>query len=148
MNDKPTTKTPVKAEPTPVAWATGTVRLHRVLQALPERVYKAFLDPDALAKWLPPHGFTGKVHRMNATVGGGYKMSFTNFGTGQTHSASAVPSWSFCPISASATRISSTIRSYWARSMSRLSSGRSWEGRSSTSCRRACRRRSLSSSPT
>jgi uncharacterized protein YndB with AHSA1/START domain len=86
MNDKPTTKTPVKAEPTPVAWATGTVRLHRVLQALPERVYKAFLDPDALAKWLPPHGFTGKVHRMNATVGGGYKMSFTNFGTGQTHS--------------------------------------------------------------
>jgi uncharacterized protein YndB with AHSA1/START domain len=86
MNDKPTTKTPVKAEPTPVASATGTVRLHRVLQAPPERVYKAFLDPDALAKWLPPHGSTGKVHRMNATVGGGYKMSFTNFGTGQTHS--------------------------------------------------------------
>jgi hypothetical protein len=67
MNDKPTTKTPVKAEPTPVAWATGTVRLHRVLQALPERVYKAFLDPDALAKWLPPHGFTGKVQDSPAS---------------------------------------------------------------------------------
>jgi uncharacterized protein YndB with AHSA1/START domain len=65
---------------------TGTVRLHRVLKAPPERVYKAFLDPEAMAKWLPPHGFTGKVHAMNATVGGGYKMSFTNFGTGQTHS--------------------------------------------------------------
>jgi uncharacterized protein YndB with AHSA1/START domain len=65
---------------------TGTVRLHRVLKAPPERVYKAFLDPEAMAKWLPPHGFTGKVHSMDATVGGAYKMSFTNFGTGQTHS--------------------------------------------------------------
>jgi uncharacterized protein YndB with AHSA1/START domain len=65
---------------------TGTVRLHRVLKAPPERVYKAFLDPEAMAKWLPPHGFTGKVHAMDAKVGGGYKMSFTNFGTGQTHS--------------------------------------------------------------
>ena len=66
--------------------STGTVRLHRVLRAPPERVYKAFLDPDAMAKWLPPHGFTGKVHSMDARVGGGYKMSFTNFGTGKSHS--------------------------------------------------------------
>jgi uncharacterized protein YndB with AHSA1/START domain len=62
-----------------------TVRLHRVLRAPPERVYRAFLDPDAMAKWLPPHGFTGKVHEMDARVGGGYRMSFTNFGTGQSH---------------------------------------------------------------
>lgn len=74
------------AEAAQVVPTTGTVRLHRVLKAPPERVYRAFLDPDAMVKWLPPHGFTGKVHRMNATVGGGYKMSFTNFGTGQTHS--------------------------------------------------------------
>ncbi len=65
---------------------TGTVRLHRVLRASPERVYRAFLDPDAMAKWLPPHGFTGKVHEMDARVGGGYRMSFTNFGTGKSHS--------------------------------------------------------------
>ncbi len=64
----------------------GTVHLHRVLRATPERVYRAFLDPDAMAKWLPPHGFTGKVHHMDAHVGGGYKMSFTNFNTGQSHS--------------------------------------------------------------
>jgi uncharacterized protein YndB with AHSA1/START domain len=64
---------------------TRTVRLHRVLRAPPERVYRAFLDPDAMAKWLPPHGFTGKVHEMDACVGGGYRMSFTNFGTGQSH---------------------------------------------------------------
>ena len=65
---------------------TGTVRLHRVLRAPPERVYRAFLDPDAMAKWVPPHGFTGKVHQMDARVGGGYRMSFTNFGTGKSHS--------------------------------------------------------------
>ncbi|MBJ6982280.1 SRPBCC family protein [Luteimonas sp. MC1572] len=64
----------------------GTVTLHRVLRAPPERVYRAFLDPDALAKWLPPHGFTGKVHEMDARVGGGYRMSFTNFGTGKVES--------------------------------------------------------------
>jgi uncharacterized protein YndB with AHSA1/START domain len=64
---------------------TGTVRLHRVLKATPERVYRAFLDPDAMSKWLPPHGFTGKVHEMDARVGGGYRMSFTNFGTGKSH---------------------------------------------------------------
>jgi uncharacterized protein YndB with AHSA1/START domain len=64
----------------------NTVRLHRVLRAAPEKIYRAFLDPDAMAKWLPPHGFTGKVHEMEAKVEGGYRMSFTNFGTGQSHS--------------------------------------------------------------
>jgi uncharacterized protein YndB with AHSA1/START domain len=65
---------------------TNTVNLHRVLKAKRERVYKAFLDPEAMAKWLPPHGFTGKVHSMDAKVGGTYKMSFTNFSTGKSHS--------------------------------------------------------------
>jgi uncharacterized protein YndB with AHSA1/START domain len=64
----------------------NTVRLHRVLRAPPERVYRAFLDADARAKWLPPNGFTGKVHESNATVGGSYRMSFTNFSNGQSHS--------------------------------------------------------------
>ncbi len=63
----------------------STIRLHRVLRAKPERVYRAFLDPDAMVKWLPPHGFTGKVHHMDARVGGSYKMSFTNFTTGNGH---------------------------------------------------------------
>lgn len=66
--------------------SANTVRLHRVLRAPPERVYRAFLDADAMAKWLAPNGFTGKVHRMDAQVGGSYRMSFTNFTTGQTHS--------------------------------------------------------------
>jgi uncharacterized protein YndB with AHSA1/START domain len=66
--------------------ATNTVQLHRVLRAPPERIYRAFLDPDAMVKWLPPHGFTGKVHSLDAKVGGTYKMSFTNFATGQSHS--------------------------------------------------------------
>jgi len=66
--------------------ATNTVTLHRVLRATPERVYRAFLDPDAMVKWLPPHGFTGKVHQLDAVVGGTYKMSFTNFSTGHSHS--------------------------------------------------------------
>ena len=65
---------------------TGTVRLHRVLKAKPERVYRAFLDADAVAKWLPPHGFTCKVHHLDARVGGTFKMSFTNFSTGNGHS--------------------------------------------------------------
>jgi len=65
---------------------TGTVRLHRVLRSTPERVYRAFLDPDAMVKWLPPNGFTGKVHHLDAKVGGTYKMSFTNFSTGNGHS--------------------------------------------------------------
>jgi uncharacterized protein YndB with AHSA1/START domain len=65
---------------------TGIVRLHRVLRAPPERVYRAFLDPDAMVKWLPPAGFTGKVHRLDARVGGTYRMSFTNFSTGDSHS--------------------------------------------------------------
>ena len=63
----------------------NTVRLHRVLRAPDERVYRAFLDGDAMCKWLPPHGFTGKIHHLDAKVGGGYKMSFTNFGTGKSH---------------------------------------------------------------
>ncbi len=66
--------------------STNTVRLHRVIRATPEKIYKAFLDADAMAKWLPPNGFTGKVHHMDAKVGGTYKMSFTNFTTGKSHS--------------------------------------------------------------
>lgn len=66
--------------------SAGTVKLHRVLRASPERVYRAYLDADAMAKWLPPHGFTGKVHQLDARVGGGYRMSFTNFSTGHSHS--------------------------------------------------------------
>jgi len=65
---------------------TNTVRLHRVLRASAERVYRAFLDADAMAKWLPPNGFTGKVHQMDAKVGGTYRMSFTNFSTGKSES--------------------------------------------------------------
>lgn len=65
---------------------TSTVRLHRVLRATPERVYRAFLDPDAMVKWLPPNGFTGKVEHIDARVGGSYRMSFTNFSSGQSHS--------------------------------------------------------------
>src|SRR6476660_1723651 len=64
----------------------NTIRLHRVLQATPERIYRAFLDADALVKWMPPNGFTGKVHHLDAKVGGTYKMSFTNFTTGKSHS--------------------------------------------------------------
>jgi uncharacterized protein YndB with AHSA1/START domain len=65
---------------------TSTIRLHRVLHATPEKVYRAFLDADAMAKWLPPNGFTGKVHHLDAKVGGTFKMSFTNFTTGKSHS--------------------------------------------------------------
>ena len=63
-----------------------TIQLHRVLRATPEKVYRAFLDGDAMSKWLPPSGFTGKVHHMDAKVGGTFKMSFTNFSTGKSHS--------------------------------------------------------------
>jgi len=66
--------------------STNTVRLHRVLRATPERIYRAFLDANAMVKWLPPHGFTGKVHHLDVTVGGTYRMSFTNFSTGNSHS--------------------------------------------------------------
>jgi uncharacterized protein YndB with AHSA1/START domain len=65
---------------------TNTIKIHRVLRAAPEKIYRAFLDPDAEAKWLPPNGFTGKVHKLEAKVGGSYRMSFTNFTTGQSHS--------------------------------------------------------------
>ncbi|MBT9463175.1 SRPBCC family protein [Hydrogenophaga sp.] len=64
---------------------TGTVTLHRVFPAPPERVYRAFIDPDAMVKWLPPHGFTGRVLQMDARVGGSYRMQFTNFSNGQSH---------------------------------------------------------------
>lgn len=64
---------------------SGTVKLHRVLRAPAERVYRAFLDPAAMVKWIAPHGFTGTIHHMDSRVGGGYRMSFTNFGTGTSH---------------------------------------------------------------
>jgi uncharacterized protein YndB with AHSA1/START domain len=66
--------------------STNTVRLHRVLSAPPERVYRAFIDPEAMVKWLPPHGFTARVHQSDPRVGGGYRMSFTNFSTGSSNS--------------------------------------------------------------
>jgi len=66
--------------------STGTVKLHRILRTTPEKIYRAFTDPDAMARWLPPFGFTGKVHELDAKVGGTYRMSFTNFGTGNGHS--------------------------------------------------------------
>ncbi|MFM0624992.1 SRPBCC family protein [Paraburkholderia xenovorans] len=66
--------------------ATGTIHLHRVLRATPERIYRAFLEPDAIVRWLPPYGFTCQVHHMDAKVGGAHKMSFRNFGTGNSHS--------------------------------------------------------------
>ena len=66
--------------------STNTIRLHRIIRSTPEKIYRAFLDPDAKAKWLPPNGFTGKVHHLEAKVGGTFKMSFTNFSTGGTHS--------------------------------------------------------------
>jgi len=66
--------------------STHTVRLHRVLRAPPQRIYRAFLDADAMAKWLPPNGFTGKVQHLDAEVGGTYRMTFTNFTTGHSHS--------------------------------------------------------------
>ena len=65
---------------------TNTIRLHRVLRATPEKIYRAYLDASAMVKWFPPNGFTGKVHHIEAKVGGTYKMSFTNFTTGQSHS--------------------------------------------------------------
>lgn len=66
--------------------ASNSVRFHRVLRTSPEKLYRAFLDPEAMVKWFPPHGFTAKVDHMDARVGGGYQMSFTNFGTGKSHS--------------------------------------------------------------
>ena len=65
---------------------TNTIRLHRVLRSTPDKVYRAFLDPEAMNKWLPPNGFTGKVHHLDARVGGNFRMSFTNFTTGHSHS--------------------------------------------------------------
>ena len=70
----------------PKSASANEVRLHRVLRATPDKVYRAFVEADALSKWLPPNGFTCKVHEMNAKVGGSFRMSFTNFGTGNSHS--------------------------------------------------------------
>ena len=75
-----------KTIPVAIIMPTNTIRLHRVIRTSPERIYRAFLDADALTKWLPPHGFTGHVDRMDARVGGGFKMSFTNFTNGKKHS--------------------------------------------------------------
>jgi uncharacterized protein YndB with AHSA1/START domain len=69
--------------------STNTVHLHRVIKSTPEKLYRAFLDADAMCKWIPPFGFTGKIHHLDATVGGSYQMSFTNFTTGQSHSFGA-----------------------------------------------------------
>lgn len=69
---------------------TGTVKLHRVLRTTPEKIYRAFTTPDAMARWLPPHGFTGKVHHLDAKVGGTYQMSFTNFTSGHSHAFGGV----------------------------------------------------------
>ena len=91
----------------------NTVRFHRVLRATPEKVYRAFLDADAMAKWLPPNGFTGKVHRLDAKVGGTYQMSFTNFSTGHSHPSAEI-SLNWCPTNAFATRTNSTTRTYRA----------------------------------
>lgn len=66
--------------------STHTIRLHRILRSTPEKIYRAFLDPDAMNKWLPPHGFTGRVHHAEVKVGGTFRMSFTNFTTGKAHS--------------------------------------------------------------
>jgi uncharacterized protein YndB with AHSA1/START domain len=77
---------PKTSKPDANSSATNTVRLHRVLSAKPEKVYRAFLDADAMARWMPPYGFTGKVHHMDAKVGGTFKMSFTNFTTSKSHS--------------------------------------------------------------
>ena len=95
--------------------ADNTVRFHRVLRATPERVYRAFLDADAMAKWLPPNGFTGKVHQMDARVGGTYKMSFTNFTHRQRAIRSAASTSSSSRTSGSATPTSSTTRTCRAR---------------------------------
>jgi uncharacterized protein YndB with AHSA1/START domain len=81
-------RTAAEAAALPIKIMPNTIRLHRVLRASPEKIYRAFLDADAKAKWLPPNGFTGKVHHLDAKVGGTYKMSFTNFSTGKSHSFS------------------------------------------------------------
>jgi hypothetical protein len=99
MSETPQAKTPAKS--------SNTVRLHRVLAAKPEKVYRAFLDADAMAKWLPPSGFTCQVHHMEAKVGGTFKI--TNFTTGTGHGFGG-DTWSLFPTSASDTRTSSTIR--------------------------------------
>ena len=94
--------------------AENTVKLHRVLRAPAQRIYRAFLDADAMVKWLPPHGFTGKVHQIKAEVGGTYRMSFTNLTTGNSHSFGGNSS-SSCRTNAFATPTSSMTRTCRAR---------------------------------
>jgi uncharacterized protein YndB with AHSA1/START domain len=86
VDNQTETNTARQTQPKAGASATNTVRLHRVFAAKPEKVYRAFIDADAMARWLPPNGFTGKVHHMDAKVGGAFKMSFTNFTTGKSTS--------------------------------------------------------------
>ncbi len=86
MNDTKTDQTKKDSSPMADSTQTHTIRLHRVLRAKADRIYRAFLDGDAMAKWLPPHGFTGKVHQIDPKVGGSFRMSFTNFTTGKSHS--------------------------------------------------------------
>jgi uncharacterized protein YndB with AHSA1/START domain len=88
--------------------STNTIRLHRVLKAKPEKVYRAFLDPEAKCKWIPPFGFTARIHHADARVGGSYRMSLTNFTTGRAHSFGGSIS-SRCPTSGSATQTNLTI---------------------------------------
>lgn len=93
----------------------NTVRLHRVLTATPQKVYRAFIEPDAMAKWLPPNGFVCTVHQMDAKVGGTHRMSFRNFTTGHTHSFGG-EYLEMVPNDACATRTSSTTRTFRGKS--------------------------------
>jgi uncharacterized protein YndB with AHSA1/START domain len=97
----------------------NTVRLHRAIRATPEKIYKAFLDADAMAKWLPPNGFTCKVHHLDAKVGGSYKMTFTNFTTGKSHSFGGTY-LELKRTSTFVTRTNSTTRTYPAKYKQRL----------------------------
>ena len=97
---------------------TNTIRLHRVFRATAERIYRAFLDADAMVKWLPPNGFTGKVHHMDAKVGGTFKMSFTNFTTGKSHSFGG-EYLELVPMNACGTRTISTTRTCREKFVSR-----------------------------
>ena len=107
---------------------TNTIRLHRIIRATPEKIYRAFLDADAKAKWLPPNGFTGKVHHLDAKVGGTYKMSFTNFTTGKSHSFGG-KYLELVPHERIRYTTNSTIRTCRARCRSRSTSRRSPSGR-------------------
>ena len=116
--------------------ATGTVTLHRVLRAPAERVYNAFLDRDAVARWLPPYGYLCQVHELDAKVGGKHRMTFRNFGTG-TAIPLAAPIWSWCRTRSSATRISSMTPTWPARCGLASRCARCPAAPRSASCRKA-----------